>query len=348
MGWASMNRCWHALDQQSRVHLADDLQFVCPLQLPPVEQAEAARWKQQLSRLIVYPAQVALLRGVDAVHILDHSFANLLRWVKPGVKKVVTVHDLIPLLDSTGLTRTQVQRFRERVGWLDQADLLLCVSEFTKVTVIEQLGIHESKIRVLPNGVELPDVASMGNRSRALDALQFPIEATSKLLVVGSNLERKNLRLIPEVLRHLKAKGLSPAIIRVGPAFRDDLRQAILSIIDADHLVELGLVSDETLSAAYRAADLLFFPSKLEGFGLPVLEAMAHGCPVVCSNSSSLSEVGGEAALYFDPSDAAAAAQQVSIVATERERLRSAGLDRAKQFTWAQHWAKLCDLYRSL
>jgi alpha-1,3-rhamnosyl/mannosyltransferase len=99
----------------------------------------------------------------------------------------------------------------------------------------------------------------------------------------------------------------------------------------------LGWVDDRTLDGLYRAARCLVFPSLAEGFGLPVLEAMARGTPVACSRTSSLPEIAGEAALYFDPletAEIAVAIEQLLDDAQLRHRLRDAGLERARSFTW--------------
>lgn len=339
MGWASMNRCWLALQRQSALHPAHDLAFTCPLALQAVEQREAPAWRRHLARRLTYPLRVRSLRDVDAVHVLDHSFADLLRHVPKRVKKIVTVHDVIPLLDAAELSAAQVARYRERLNWLHQADVLICVSEFTRRTLLEHLKVDASKTVVLPNGVDLPTAKPALLK---LDALR------PWLLIVGSNLERKNLRLLPEVLKHLMNRDIHPTVVRVGPSLKTELKMAIQEIVGPERLLELGLVSDAQLSAAYASADMLLFPSTLEGFGLPVLEAMAHSCPVVCSNASSLPEVAGSAALLFAPHDAASAAEQCVTAITNRAQLSALGLQRAQLFTWTQHWNQLCTLYREL
>lgn len=339
MGWASMNRCWLALQRQSARHPAHDLAFSCPLALQAVEQPEAPAWRRHLARRVIYPLRVRSLHGVDAVHVLDHSFADLLRHVPKQVTKIITVHDVIPLLDAAELSTPQVARYRARLSWLHQADVLICVSEFTRRTLVEQLKVEESKTVVLPNGVDLPTA----------QPASLKLEAPRPwLLIVGSNLERKNLGLVPDVLRYLVSHGLHPTVVRVGPSLKPELKAAIHLIIGQEQLIELGLVSDEQLASAYASANMLLFPSTLEGFGLPVLEAMAHGCPVVCSNASSLPEVAGSAALLFEPRDAASAAEHCVTAITHRAQLSALGLERAKSFAWTAHWNQLCTLYRDV
>ena len=113
-------------------------------------------------------------------------------------------------------------------------------------------------------------------------------------------------------------------------------------------VVELGLAPERDLLAAYGRADALIFPSRLEGFGLPVLEAMAAGCPVVCSDASSLPEVGGEAALYFSPDDPVTAAAHLRrLLADEAFRRERAALShlRAAGFSWETHLNALRRIY---
>jgi glycosyltransferase involved in cell wall biosynthesis len=341
MGWASMNRCWRAIDAENRRARPADLRIVCPLPIPPSEQPPASSLQRHWARWISYPLRAASLGKVDAVHVLDHSFAELLRWAPASAKKIVTVHDVIPLIDPTGLSKKQVARFRDRMQWLHRADLVLCVSDFTRQSLQEHVQLDAAKLRVLPNGVDIPTLTT-----------PLPIQPSGpKILLVGTNLERKNLRLVPQVLRHLTTQGHKPVILRVGPPLPPDVGTAIREIIGSDHLVELGLVDDATLAAAYASADLLLFPSTLEGFGLPVLEAMAHGCAVVCSNSSSLPEVAGNAALYFDPTDAATAATHCAQLLTSadcRSRMQALGQQRAQQLTWERHWSELCTIYREV
>jgi alpha-1,3-rhamnosyl/mannosyltransferase len=171
------------------------------------------------------------------------------------------------------------------------------------------------------------------------------------VISVGSTPERKNLAALPGFFAKLRQDGWPVALVRAGDALPKPLAAELRDVLGEGGLVELGKVSTERLSGAYQRADFLIFPSRLEGFGLPVLEAMAAGCPVVCSNAASLPEVGGDAALYFDPDDVAAAASQAELLLGREEyrqdRIR-VGLQWSRNFSWQTHFARLTAIYREM
>lgn len=341
-----MNRCWHALNEQYRLLNPEDLRIECPLELMSVEQKGLGRMARAWKRSVEYPLLVRKGPVTNVYHVLDHSFADLIRWVPKGAKTVVTVHDIIPLLESDGLSPSQQRRFRRRVANIERADRVVCVSEFTRTLLLKAFRLDGSRVLVIPNGATTPVRMERATRN------PFPTKPGIKLLLVGSVLRRKNLRLVPGIVRELRNRGVEVVLLRIGQMLPPELASEIhQALSDSERLVELGLVSDSVLQAAYQFADALIFPSTNEGFGLPVLEAMAEGCPVITSNAASLPEVGGDAVLYFDPGDAAQAAEACVRLMSEpglRESLKNRGLERSAQFTWERHWDELCEVYREL
>lgn len=334
MGWASMNRYWQALQHCQQKYGAAHWRILCPLRMPAVEQQAASAWKRWLARRVLYPARVSSVRA-DAVHVLDHSFSDLLRYCRPGVKRIITVHDLIPLYDSTGLSARQVSGFRHRVAQMQQAERLLPVSHYTQQCIAEQFPTAAGKAHVLPLGVEVPAAGSSLQRS-------------CSILSVGSTLARKNLQILPSVLQHLKNRGISPLLWRIGSRLPAALKAEITAVIGENAVCELGFVSDAELTRRYQTAGLVLFPSTMEGFGLPVLEAMAHGCPVVCSSATSIPEVAGTAALLFSPQDAATAAEhcyRLLIDSTLAAHYTAQGRLRAQHLSWERHWQHLLAEY---
>lgn len=165
------------------------------------------------------------------------------------------------------------------------------------------------------------------------------------LLSVGQPTPRKNLALLPALARLLGAMGERPVILRVGGELNDDLAGAIRQYAE---LHELGRIQDAELAAAYQTAAVFVMPSRLEGFGLPVIEAMTAGCPVACARASSLPEVAGQAALLFDPSDPGEAATACNRLLRDeplRQQLIEAGRNRAAAYTCAAHWQRLQQVY---
>lgn len=136
-GWHSMDRYWRELQCRSGIFHDEGIDLVDFLTAPPPETSRASRWKRAAERYLVYPMQARRLRGRAILHLLDHSHADVLAHVEPTVKRIVTVHDLAPLRDSSDLSPAQLARFRKRVMNLQRADLILTDSEFTARDVIK-------------------------------------------------------------------------------------------------------------------------------------------------------------------------------------------------------------------
>ena len=169
------------------------------------------------------------------------------------------------------------------------------------------------------------------------------------LVVVGSSIPRKNLSILPEILRQLPEDEY--AVVEVGQKFPEDLAHQIREILGRDGLLEVGFVDADKLPLFYAQSFALIFPSLLEGFGLPVLEAMAAGCPVVCSDRASLPEVGGDCVIYFNPEEATGGAQGLVKLAKDesfRKDLVQRARVRAATMTWAHHADSLRNIYRDL
>lgn len=337
MGWVSMNRYWQALLKES----AHDANVTSLLSAGAVETLAKPRWQRFWIRRIVYPKLIGSQVKGGVLHVLDHSFADLLAHARPGVRTVVTVHDLIPLTDPADLTSAQNARYRKTVSWISQADQVVCVSSHTRSEVQRHLQVPDHRLHVLPNGTsQLP--APDSTMSQRLSKL------SPFILSVGGTRPRKNLKLLAPLTRILSEAGHRVTIVRAGARLDHTLAAEIRPHAD---LMELGTISDSELAAAYAHAALTLVPSTHEGFGLPVLEAMQAGCPVVHSLATSLPEVAGAAGLGFFPDDAAQAAHQCQRVLTDpilRGQLINAGTERAAHFTWKAHWQGLREIYHGL
>jgi glycosyltransferase involved in cell wall biosynthesis len=211
-------------------------------------------------------------------------------------------------------------------------------------------GVEESRVRVIHHGVDrrfrplAPERVADVRRSLGL-------EAAHVLMHVGTGIFYKNVAATLETLHALRESGLDAAILIVGAPLDHKERELCKGLRLRGAVRELGTVDEDYLVELYNAADALLFPSYAEGFGWPVLEAMACGTPVVASDIPALREVGGEAALYGPPDDPRALAEAVrsAVVSTERAgMLGDASRARAAQFTWERAIDDYERLYREV
>ena len=313
--------------------------------------------QQWAARYYFYPWRVKReAKRADLVHVLDHSYAHMIE--KAGrCPVVVTVHDLMPVVVLRNPTENWREGWREGVRTrflrqalkaLRQADAYIVGTEWLKQELATWLG-NDKNIHVVPFGV---DRAFSGEstvaRERSRRDWRIPDDAFV-VLHVGSTVDRKNVPLVIHTVARLRQQ-TDAYLLQVGGRFtpeqeqlidRLDLRGAVRSIASAD---------ETALRRAYRAADVLLFPSLYEGFGFPVLEAFASGLPVVTSGAGGLKEVAGGAAVVVegrDPGDYVHALEKLDDP-DEREDLIEKGWARARQFTWQKTAALTAEVYKPL
>lgn len=216
---------------------------------------------------------------------------------------------------------------------IKHSDIVICVSQNTARDLMHYCPIDPSKIRVIHNGVSesyhvLPDVQSK----------------TNEVLFVGARAGYKNFELAVDAL--VKRPELSLSIVGGGPL--SEAEQQRLDARIPGRYTWLGRLSDEELNLAYNRAYALLYPSSYEGFGIPVIEAMRAGCPVIAVNVSSIPEVAGSAAILTDIADAELFANSLSILPQRREVLVEAGIEQAKKFSWDKCFEETLQVYKEL
>ena len=232
-----------------------------------------------------------------------------------------------------------------------RADVVLTDSTFSAGEIVAAYDIRRDRISVVPLGVD-------GHFSPATstDACDLPQEiSTPFVLHVGDLHERRNLATIVDAViaarRHFgPASAVSLVLAGVDRGVGDALCAIAAEADAADAVVKLGSVSEELLLSLYRCASALVYPSLYEGFGLPVLEAMACGTPVIASRAASIPEVAGDAGLLLDPTDVPAWTDAIVNVVNDDDRraeMRSKGLARAAEFTWERTARLTIDAYRT-
>ena len=265
------------------------------------------------------------------------------------IPQVTVVHDLLPLFFPAEYPRQQYY-FRSLVPRvLRSSRVLVADSESTRRDITQSYGIAPDKIRVVYPGYD-PDTYSANGSDRPLRSREG-----SYLLYVGNLLPHKNLLSLLDALAILRRRRRARLIIRGDgqPAYARAVRERVETLGLGDLVSFQGYAAEGALRDLYAGAVCLVLPSLREGFGLPVLEAMACGTPVITSSSSSLPEVGGDAALRVDPHDAIDLADAMYRVLTDadlRDDLRERGLKWVRAFSWrrtAEQISRLLDEVRA-
>ena len=302
-------------------------------------------------RMAVWAGQLAhagfnrLLPGAELFHATEHLLLPL-----RGVPTVLTVHDLI--------FRHLPQHHKRLNRWYlnmtlplycRRAGHIIAVSELTRRDLISSYRLPAEKITTV---YEAADPQFRPQLAQACAAIRSRYNLPERFILFVSTLEpRKNLVRLLAAWEPLYQAGVAPHLVIAGKQgwLYGEFAVALERSPARDGVILTGYFPDGDLPALYSAAEAFVFPSLFEGFGLPVLEAMACGTPVACSGSSTLPEVAGGAALFFDPEDVEAIRSALSEMLTHadlREDLRRRGLAQSERFSWERAGQETLAVYR--
>jgi glycosyltransferase involved in cell wall biosynthesis len=284
-----------------------------------------------LAQMVALPV-IAARRSLDVLH----SPANIGPPASGRVARVVTLLDLIWLhrreeWDATLAGRAMARLSRSSAR---RADRVIAISEAARDDFVANLGLEPARVDVTPLGVKPPREVTAEPEPELRRRLD--LGEASVVLCVAQKRPYKNLASLIRAASDLDER---PIVVLAGApsAHEEELRVLARELAVDDRVRFLGWVSESELEGLYRLASCFVLPSLIEGFGLPVLEAMARGVPVACSDNSAMAEVAGEAALLFDPDDQQAVTKSIRRLLTDRglaNSLVERGRERVRLFTW--------------
>jgi alpha-1,3-rhamnosyl/mannosyltransferase len=295
-------------------------------------------------------AAQAKLKKIDLLHHAGGTMP-LVHSARP----VLTIHDLQYLFYPEYFTRTKLTWLRQMVPRsVEAARVILVPSEFTRRTVIERLNIDPSVVIVVPHGISPREPREPVPDLRERYGLPGPI-----FLYPAASYPHKNHLLLLEAFKKLLSTHPGALLVLTGArAYLESVTakqmearidEEVRALGIEDGVRRLGFVPSDDLDALYQEAVATVFPSKFEGFGAPVLEAMSRACPVVASNATALPEVVGDNGLLVSPDNAEEWAETMARLIEDedlRGRLAKLGPERAREFTWARSATILEDAYR--
>ncbi len=330
----------------------------------PTRSYRYSGWRKYLGyidKFILFP--FTLRRKVkslcpDVIHIIDHANSVYARRLS-RCQVLVTCHDLLSIQLALGQLKGPRPGILGRVfqQWilrnLRRAPLVVCVSTKTQHDLIQLTGRSRDRTPVILNGLNFPFQRQSAEQAYvSLEGLEkrSNLAATIRggfLLNIGGTQWYKNRRGLLDIYAALRPRlPNAPALILVGKELTSELKSHLTSLGLQTSVFELGPVSNNELEALYSLADGLIFPSLAEGFGWPIAEAHACGCPVFTSNRAPLTEVGGTNAVYFDPTDPEGAAQTIVDAWPQREKLHAGGLQHASQWSADRMISQYENVYR--
>lgn len=280
-------------------------------------------------------------RGYDLYHFSSQMMGAGIRHVSPAV---VTVHDLIALRLGANHPGLSTWLRRRHFTPLKRASGLVFVSEYSRRDYLSLFDYPEERTTVVHHAVS----PAFAPRDRQASREALGLDPTRLILLhVGSEERRKNVETLLQALARLVKDRPDLLLLRIGA--RSSRSRGLIARLGLErHVQYRSALPEPQLAACYSAADLFVFPSYFEGFGLPVLEAMRSGCPVVAARATSVPEITGNAAVLFEPMDVDGLSKILEGLLTDRvlrDDLRRRGLAQAAGFTWARAARQTADAY---
>jgi alpha-1,3-rhamnosyl/mannosyltransferase len=324
----------------------------CPFDAEIAERVELVRFPMRGTGLPPWHlvAQMAALPVIAARRNLDliHGLANIVPPLSPAVPTVVTLLD-VTWIHFPGTMRRRATLARKVLAPVcaRAADRVIAISEAAKRDIVEMLGLDPTKVDVTPLGVRREE----GQKPPPAEELRrkFGIRPGPIVLSVSQKREHKNLARLIHGVAAIRDRDVQ-LVLPGEPTPHECQLRALAAELGIAELVHFPpWISEAELEGLYELASCFVFPSFMEGFGLPILEAMRHGVPVACSNVSSMPEVAGSAALYFNPSSAEEIAGAIGRLVRDRglaAELVHRGYERCSVFTWDETARRTLASYR--
>lgn len=310
--------------------------------------------KIRFARYFSYPITARKNQGAIN-HIIDQSYAHLLN-VIDSTRSVITVHDLIPLLAWKGKIPGMSYPhypflFKFAIASLHKAHTIIAVSHSTKKDLVTYCGLKDSNIIVIHNGIDSGFRSFPKKEKVALRrSFGFPEDGAHLVLITGSQNYKNHVTSLRVIDRLQHATKNPVQLVWLGSE-EDGYKKSLEGVNLKNRVIRLNQLSLKRLVELYNSVDCLLFPSWYEGFGLPPLEAMACGTPVVASTAASLPEIVGDASLTAEPGDADGLTKAVKLI-LENEALRNnyikRGYKNASHFTWERCASEVFTVYKKI
>ena len=293
--------------------------------------------KNSISALATYFSHRTDVRGAEIVHntfYLPHGLTG-----GKGAKRVVTIHDMIPEL--LPKTRRRLDLLTMKRRYTQQADHIICVSAATRGDLVRLYPEITAPISVVHHGVDpvfAPDIPRWSDLPERY------------ILFVGNRDQYKDADILLKAFAAFSKELIGLTLLFVGGGEFTSKESKLIQTLEITQQVSQRSLPDAEMSSAYCNALFTVFPSRFEGFGLPALESMASGTATILANATSLPEVGGEAALYFESGNASDLAEKMLDLATNpqlRDQLAQAGIRQANRFSWAKCATETAHVYQA-
>jgi len=284
-------------------------------------------------------------KGHDLYHMTCHYHALFSKHLHPSI---ITYADILPFVVEKNYPSLVNYFFKKSMEMGKHADKIIAMSNNTKKDIIRVLNIPEEKIEVIYNGID-HSTFKPRNKEECRSRLLLP-EDSLIILNVGSEEPRKNISSLLHTFNEICKKRKNVILIRIGEMSKES-RELIKNLGIGNKIRYFNSLSKEVLARYYSAADVFVMPSHYEGFGFPALEAMACGCPIVASSTSSLGEIVKDAGLLVDPNNVKNIINQMETMLNEeslRIKYRKMGIERAKIFTWKNCADETWSVYKEI
>ena len=307
----------------------------------------ARKWLGYVDEFVVFPKSLKrAVEWADIVHICDHANSFYIKYVRHR-PHIVTCHDLLAIRSALGeipshrtsWTGRQLQSIILRgLQAAGRTGHIACVSEATRQDILRVAGVPRDSVSQIYNGLNFPYGPLEAAQGRG-KIEKFGIGKDQRFVLhVGGNSWYKNRLGVLKIFSTLQSRpeGRRLSLVMAGQPFTSEMRCYQRNAACDRDVLEIVNPANEELQALYSCADLMLFPSLQEGFGWPIIEAQACGCPVVTSNRAPMTEVGGDAATYIDPDDVDSAATTISQQIGKRNRPCEKSLKNAERFSTSQ------------